>query len=218
MDDEDPRVAFCRTVAEGGSYFKPSHDLGHVRRVVALAVRIAAAEGADEALVACAGFLHDIERGREDAGGPDHAEAGAATAREILSKADGFSRDDVQTIVDAIASHRFRSGPPPRSREARSLFDADKLDALGAVGVGRAYMMAREHGQRLHTRPDPDAELRHVRDIDHSQYSPVEEYQVKLRHLKDMMTTKEGRRLAEARAAFMDEFFRVLEEEIQGLR
>ncbi len=218
MDEEDPRVAYCRTVAEGGGYFKPSHDLGHVHRVVALARRIARAEGADEALTVCAAYLHDVDRGREDAGGPDHAEAGASTARGLLEGVEAFSPEDVERIVAAIASHRFRSGPSPGSPEARALFDADKLDALGAVGVGRAYMMAREHGQLLHSRPDPDAVPRHVRDIDHSEYSPVEEYEVKLRHLRDIMTTEEGRRMARTRAAFMDEFFRVLEEEVQGLR
>ncbi len=195
---------------------KPSHDLDHVRRVVALARHIARVEGADEAIVACAAWLHDMERGREDAGGEDHAVAGARMAREALPRSGLFSPVDVDAIADAIASHRFRSGPPPASMEARCLFDADKLDALGAVGVGRAYMMAGEHGQRLHSEVDGREVPRHVGEIDHSTYSPVEEYTVKLRHLPDRMTTDEGRRLAERRSAFMASFFEELEAEVEG--
>lgn len=220
MDDieGDPRVAACRDIALSAGGYKPSHDLEHVRRVVALSRRIARAEGADEVLVACAAYLHDIERGREDAGGPDHAQAGARVARRLLSSMPGFAPEDIEVIAGAIASHRFRAPPEPSSPEARALFDADKLDALGAVGVGRAYMMAGEHGQRLHSRPDGTARARHVGDIDHSSYSPVEEHAVKLRHLAGRMTTEEGRRLAGSRAAFMETFFKELEEEVDGRR
>ena len=139
-------------------------------------------------------------------------------AREVLGASDLFSAEDVETVADAIASHRYRSGPPPSTLEARCLHDADKLDALGAVGVGRAYMMAGEHGQRLHSRVDEDATPRHVNEIDHSTYSPVEEYTVKLRHLPDRMTTGEGRRLARRRAEFMASYFGELEAEVGGDR
>lgn len=216
--EDDPRVAFCRELAEAQGPTKPSHDLDHVRRVVTLSVHIAGVEGADEVIVACSAWLHDMERGREDAGGEDHAVAGARMAREVLSGSNTFDHVEVEAIAEAIASHRFRSGPSPGSMGARCLYDADKLDALGAVGVGRAYMMAGEHGQRLHNDVVTDASARHVGQIDHSRYSPVEEYTVKLRHLPQRMTTDEGRRLAERRAAFMDSFFEELEAEVEGER
>lgn len=216
--ENDPRVVFCRELAEAQGPTKPSHDLDHVRRVVALSVHIARVEGADLVTVACSAWLHDMERGREDAGGEDHAVAGARMAREVLSRSTDFDREEVEAIADAIASHRFRSGPSPGSIEAKCLFDADKLDALGAVGVGRAYMMAGEHGQRLHSDVEKNASARHVGEIDHSRYSPVEEHTVKLRHLPQRMTTGEGRRLAERRAAFMSSFFKELEAEVEGER
>jgi len=216
--EADPRVAACRSIAEGAAGYSSSHDLEHARRVVGLARHIARSERADEVLVACAAWLHDIERAREDAGGPDHAEAGAATARRLLAGRAGFSERDVGAIADAVLCHRFRSGPDPTTPEARALFDADKLDALGAVGLGRAYMMAGEHGQRLHTRPPEGAGPRHVGEIDHSEYSPVEEWMVKLRHLPRTMTTREGRRLAMNRALFMEAFFKQLEDEVSGVR
>jgi len=183
-----------------------------------LSLHLALVEGADEVTVACSAWLHDMERGREDAGGEDHAVAGARMAREVLSGSTGFDHVEVEAIAAAIASHRFRSGPTPVSMEAKCLHDADKLDALGAVGVGRAYMMAGEHGQRLHTEVDQDASARHVGDIDHSRYSPVEEYIAKLRHLPQRMTTDEGRRLAERRSTFMSSFFEELEAEVEGDR
>lgn len=214
---EDPRTAACRELAEAaGAGSSPSHDLDHVRRVVRLARHIARAEGADVALAECAAWLHDIERGREDAGGPDHALAGAATARRLLEGRSGFDAADVETIADAIATHRFRSDHAPCTAVARCLHDADKLDALGAVGVGRAYMMAGEQGQRLHTAPDEGAAPRHMNDIEQGSYSPVEEWTVKLRHLPGRMTTREGRRLAAARAEFMATFFAELDREISG--
>jgi uncharacterized protein len=197
---------------------KASHDIDHVRRVVALARHIARVEGADEVLVACAAYLHDMERGREDAGGEDHAVAGARLAREALGGSDLFGEGEVELVADAIASHRYRSGPPPATPEARCLHDADKLDALGAVGVGRAYMMAGEHCQRLHSTVHEGAAPRHVGEIEHSEYSPVEEYTVKLRHLPGRMTTEEGRRLARRRADYMDSFFQELEREVAGER
>jgi hypothetical protein len=79
-------------------------------------------------------------------------------------------------------------------------------------------MMAGEHGQRLHTVVGEGAGARHVGEIDHSQYSPVEEHTVKLRHLPGRMTTDEGRRLAERRAEYMASFFQELEEEVSGER
>jgi uncharacterized protein len=217
-DDEDARVGICRHLSTRSDHAKSSHDLDHVERVVTLSRHIARVEGADEVLVACAAYLHDIERGREDAGGEDHATAGARRARELLTNEPLFTSQMVDSIADAIASHRFRSGPAPETLEARCLFDADKLDALGAVGVGRAYMMAGEHGQRLHSRPEDGKTARHVNEIDHSQYSPVEEYEVKLRHLPGRMTTDEGRRLAQARAEFMASYFSELEQEASGRR
>ena len=219
---EDPRERLCRELAEAaaedGAARTPSHDLDHVRRVVGLARRIARAEGADEGLASCAAWLHDIERAAEDRGGPDHAVAGAATARRLLAGRPELTAAQVDAIADAIECHRFRSARAPSTPLARCLFDADKLDAMGAVGVGRAYMMAGERAQRLHTRVPGTAAPRHMRDIEQGAYSPVEEWMVKLRHLEGAMTTAEGRRLASARAAFMESFFEQLELEVKCSR
>jgi len=115
-------------------------------------------------------------------------------------------------VVTAIASHRFRSGPPPATPEARALFDADKLDAMGAIGVARAFARAGAHGQRLWVPPDVAA----AQGDGTPDHTPVHEFVVKLSRLREVMTTATGRAIAEERHAFMEAFFARLEAEVRG--
>jgi uncharacterized protein len=167
------------SIEEARQYYQgheSSHDFDHVLRVLALAERIARAEGGDLEVVRAAALLHDIGRAEEEATGGDHAAIGAARAREILA---GHPPEKVEAVAAAIASHRFRSGPPPATPEARALFDADKLDAMGAIGVARAFARAGAHGQRLWVPPDVAAAQRdghsrpHARARIHRQTLPV---------------------------------------------
>lgn len=181
----------------------PVHGFEHVLRVLALAERIARAEGADLEIVRVAVLLHDIARDVEDeeASQHDHAALAAERARMILR---GHPPERVEAVCQAIRSHRFRSGPPLETLEARVLFDADKLDAMGAIGIARAFAYAGQHGQPLNSQPD---EARH---------SPVDEFRQKLALLRDRMTTAAGRALAEERHAFMEAFFERLAAELRG--
>jgi uncharacterized protein len=92
------------------------------------------------------------------------------------------------------------------------LFDADKLDAIGAVGVARAYQFAGEVGARLHN-PDTGATLGEEYTVDDTGYR---EYRVKLRHIGERMMTVTGRRIAASRHAFMEKFFDRLLAEVEG--
>jgi uncharacterized protein len=179
------------------------HGFDHVLRVLALAERIARAEGADLEIVRAAVLLHDIARSVEDeeAGQQDHAALAAERARVILH---GHPPERVEAVCQAIRSHRFRSGPPPEMLEARVVFDADKLDAMGAIGIARAFAYAGQHGQPLISQPD---EARH---------GPVDEFRQKLALLRERMTTATGRALAEERHAFMEAFFERLAAEARG--
>jgi len=202
------------SIEEARQYYQgheSSHDFDHVLRVLALAERIARAEGGDLEVVRAAALLHDIGRAEEEATGGDHAAIGAARAREILA---GHPPEKVEAVVTAIASHRFRSGPPPATPEARALFDADKLDAMGAIGVARAFARAGAHGQRLWVPPDVAA----AQGDGTPEHTPVHEFIVKLSQLRDAMTTATGRALAEERHAFMVEFFTRLDAEVRGER
>jgi len=192
-----------------------SHGFDHVERVLALALRLGLETGADLRVLALAALLHDVGREEEDrsGGATCHAAAGAALAREILRRR-GADERCVRRVADCVRGHRFRGGAPPVSLEARLLFDADKLDSLGAAGIGRAFLFAGEIGARLHNSP---AAARRAKD-----YGPGDtahrEWLVKLRHIPGRMTTPAGRRLAVDRAAFAAAFFERLAEEVEGKR
>ncbi len=202
--------------AEARTYYQSDpacHRYDHVKRVERLALRLAEAEGADPLVVRLAAILHDIGRNEEKKtrGRVCHAQWGAREAAKILKK---YCLDEkiIVAVCEAIAAHRFRNNKVPKTPEARCLYDADKLDALGAVGIGRAFLFAGEVGARLH---NPEV------DIDKTQpYGPEDtawrEFVVKLSRIKDSMLTKTGRRMAEERHRFMEEFFRRLTDEVEG--
>ena len=192
-----------------------SHGFDHVERVLALALRLGAECGADERVLALAALLHDVGRAREDqdAGATCHADVGAVMAREILLR-HGADARCARRVADCVRSHRYRGAKRPASREAKLLFDADKLDSLGAVGIGRAFLFAGEVGARLH---NSAAAARRAKD-----YGPGDtayrEWLVKLRHLPGRLLTAAGRRMATDRAAFAAAFFERLDEEVAGKR
>jgi len=193
---------------------KGSHRWDHTLRVYRLAMKIAREEHADEEVVAYAALLHDIGRPREDEsqGKIDHAREGAAMA-ETLLEVHGMEPEQRQKIVHCIASHRFRDGNVPESPEAKVVFDADKLDAIGAVGIGRAFLFAGENGSRLHVEDQDPLEAEPYGPED----TAYREYLVKLRKIKDRLFTETGKKLALERHAFMVEFFERLNNETKGL-
>jgi uncharacterized protein len=167
-----------------------------------------------EVLLAAA-YLHDIGRCYQDTTNGDicHAEKGAQMAETLLDPL-GFSEDQKKNILHCIRSHRFRGDPSPQTIEARVLFDADKLDAIGAVGVARAYLFAGEIGARLH---NPFVKIEAARPYSAND-TGFREYQVKLSKIRDRMQTETGKRLADARHRFMQEFFQHFQEEYAGKR
>jgi len=192
-----------------------SHSWDHTLRVLRLCRRIGTVEGVNLPVVQMAACLHDIGRCFEDAsnGKVCHAEKGAQMARPILDQINltDSCRDN---ILHSIRAHRFRGRETPRTPEAKVLFDADKLDAIGAVGVARAYLFAGEIGARLH-----------VSGVAVEQAAPYSEYdtgfrefKVKLSKIKDRMLTSEGRKMASRRHAFMEIFFKRFQEEYEGKR
>ncbi|MER3513997.1 MAG: hypothetical protein C4310_06060 [Chloroflexota bacterium] len=187
----------------------PVHGFDHVLRVLALAERIARAEGADLEIVRAAVLLHDIARSIEDeeAGQQDHAALAAERACVILH---GHPSERVEAVCRAIRSHRFRSGPPPEMLEARVVFDADKpvvseanlLDAMGAIGIARAFAYA---GQPCSERSESNGQPL-ISQPDEARHGPSDEFRQKLALLRERMTTATGRALAQERHAFMEAF------------
>lgn len=192
---------------------KGSHDWDHTLRVAELGRRIGILEKADMLVLLSAAYLHDIGRSTQDKsnGSVCHAAKGAHLAAKILEPF-ALSSSQKENIVHCVRSHRFRDHHKPLTIEARALFDADKLDAIGAVGVARAYLFAGELGACLH---NP-----HIGIEDASAYSKNDtgyrEFSVKLSTIKDRMLTDEGRRLAQARHQFMVAFFERFLDEYSG--
>jgi uncharacterized protein len=190
-----------------------SHDWDHTRRVAALCEHIGQAEKADLKVLRMAAYLHDIGRCHQDRSNGVHCHAGegARMAAGILEELP-LTASEKENIVHCVRSHRFRENHAPATLEAKVLFDADKLDAIGAVGVARAYLFAGEVGACLHN-PDIDVTLAPAYSENDTGYR---EYLVKLRHIHTRMLTTEGRRLAAERHAFMETFFDRFISEIKG--
>jgi uncharacterized protein len=162
-----------------------------------------------------AAYLHDIGRAQQDRtnGTLCHAERGAAMARDMLKDCP-LTDERRENIIHCIAAHRFRRGEKPRTIEASVLFDADKLDAIGAVGVARAFLFAGELGARLHS-PEVDVAQAPAYSVDDTGYR---EYVVKLSRIRERVLTVAGRRLADERHRFMVDFFDRFLKEYEGER
>jgi uncharacterized protein len=114
-----------------------SHDMGHINRVEALCLEIQKEEGGDPLILRLAALLHDVGVVKEHEEGGDHALYSAEIASEFLGRA-GVKKELIETVASCILTHRFSGGETPETIEARILQDADRLDALGAVGIFRA--------------------------------------------------------------------------------
>ncbi|TGE32321.1 HD domain-containing protein [Desulfosporosinus sp. Sb-LF] len=123
-----------------------AHDLEHALRVREWGKRLAEEEGADVIVIELAALLHDI--GRSGTVEKTHAESSAGLAVNILHKT-GYPEDIVGRVKEAIVSHSREGGHEPNTLEAKILYDADKLDFAGAIGLGRLFTMAGVQGWPL---------------------------------------------------------------------
>lgn len=212
---EDALVQIKAAAREQIDSARGSHDWEHTLRVVRLCESIGASEGADMLVLTAAAYLHDIGRScQDDSNGTlCHAKEGVRMALSLVQSLE-ISRSRKENILHCIAAHRFRKSPAPGTLEAKVLFDADKLDAIGAVGIARAYLFAGELGACLHN-PDLPPEQAEPYSKDDTGYR---EYIVKLCKVKDRMLTAKGRQMAAERHAFMDVFFNQFLEEYDGKR
>jgi uncharacterized protein len=190
------------------------HGPDHTERVHKTALYIGRLMGAKLDVLSAAALLHDIGRKYETKkqGKICHAEKGAELARDILAKLD-FSPSLIDEIAHCIQAHRYRGEMAPRTLEAKILYDADKLDSIGAVGIGRAFLFAGQTGARLHN--DGDVDILACKPYS-KEDTAYREFKFKMSKIKDRMLTPEGKRLAAERHDFMEVFFRRLERETKG--
>ena len=179
-----------------------AHDLGHLRRVWANARKLALGTTADIDLLEAAAFLHDLVNPPKSS--PDRARAStlsAEAASRFLATTD-FAPDLIPAVAHAIAAHSFSTGIPPETLEAKILQDADRLDALGAIGLARMFAVAGAMGAALF---DPDDPLALARPLDDRRFS-LDHLETKLLTLPQTMQTDTGRQMAEERAEWMRAF------------
>ena len=171
------------------------HGWDHVFRVSILCEIIGKNEHANMEILLPAAFLHDIARHLEEERGIPHEEEGAKVA-EIFLRSIDYKEEYIPEIINAIRTHRFMSKEIPKTLEAKILSDADKLDAMGAIGIVRVFMMVGERKGGL-----KDA-------IDH--------FNTKLLKLKSLMYTNTASKICEKRHNYMKKFLETLSNEAKG--
>jgi uncharacterized protein len=203
-------LSFVRDSAQSADVV---HDLEHIRRVVGNARAIAVAEGGMLEVVIPAAWLHDCVVLPKDSGERASASRLAAEAATVFLKEIGYPAEYLPGIAHAIEAHSFSANVPPETLEARIVQDADRLDAIGAIGIARCLMLGGALGKPLYNVEEP---LPQLRAPDESRYT-VDHFYEKLLRLAEMMKTETGRQEAVRRTAFMHEFLAQLENEAIGL-
>lgn len=184
----------------------PGHDVSHIDRVMATCERLGAVEGADIEILVASAMLHDVVNLPKDH--PERLQASQMAAKQSLQHLQeaGFESSEIERITNIIIEHSYSLGKQPSSIESAILQDADKLDALGAIGIMRAVTCGCRLGSSYYDPQDPLAEERELND----KRNTIDHFFTKLYKLPALMNTKEGRNEANRRVEFMRQFLREL--------
>jgi len=223
MDDRHQRL---REIAER-ELISSAHNMEHVLRVYNLCLHLAENDpDIDVDVLKSSALLHDIARDWEDeddTGTIDHALLGAEMAEKVLIDL-GYPEDKIERIKHCIRAHRFRSSCRPQTKEAMILFDADKLDVIGAIGIARSFMIAGQYGEKMYSDVPIDDYVKdnlvdgkpdgRIKDI--SKHAPNIEFETKLRHVPNRLYLLKAKEIAKHKMEFMTRFYEVLGREIRG--
>ena len=171
-----------------------AHTYDHTKRVLSIAREICEFQHADMRILGAAALLHDVGRPYEMSTGKSHALLSGEMSKEVLQK-NGYNEDEIGKVVDAILHHRYSEGLTPNSLEGEILSDADKLDAIGAIGIFRAIAQATVSNRGI------QGFLTHAEE--------------KLLKLRDLMHTEHAKRLAKQRHSILEGFVSHLQKEFQ---
>jgi uncharacterized protein len=200
-----------------------AHNMDHVLRVYKISLEVAESEkDVDLDILVPSALLHDIARVKESedtSGSVDHSVLGAEMAGDFL-KSKNYSDEQIDKIKHCIRAHRFRTGNYPESIEAKILFDADKLDAIGAIGVARCLMLSGQHGQRLTNHEnmmeyEKNNIVENGRIKDLAEHTPIVEYETKLKKIPSKLYTESAKKMSKGRMELMNNFFETLKDEIK---
>ena len=193
----------------------PVHGFDHILRVYYVAEKLAVAEGADLEIVRAAALLHDAEGPGVGDARLEHQHAAAEFAKQVLTD-EGWPEECVKAVQHCIRAHRFRGDrEQPQTIEAKVLFDADKLDAIGAIGVVRAVAYAVLAEQPMFAQPSEQF-ITHGKKEPGEAHTPYHEFLFKLCKLKDHLFTMSGKALAAERHRLLNDFFEQLQRELKA--
>ena len=189
----------------------PAHDFEHVMRVYNNAKKIVKKEKANQKLVLSAVLLHDIVSYPKSSKRSKFSSIDSAKKSKIILKKYGFSKEEIIIISDAIVEHSFSQNMVPQTLEGKILQDADRLDALGAIGIARVFATSGSLNRPFYNIDDPFCNKRNPDDnlwaIDH--------FFNKLLKLESMMNTESGKIEAKKRTKVLQTFLKQLKNEVQ---
>ena len=172
-----------------------AHDIAHITRVWNNVRSISNVEGGDQEVLVAATLLHDCICVEKDS--PDRAKASTLAAKAAESHLNqlGWNAEKIAQTCHTIEAHSFSAGISPKSIEAKILQDADRLDAIGLIGVARCFYVAGRMGSALYDPEDPHAKNRALDD----RKDAIDHFETKLLTLASGFQTAEGQRLAKSR-------------------
>ena len=187
-----------------------AHDLSHVKRVAKTAKKLAEQEGAQLEVVLPAAYLHDCFTYPKDH--PNRKQSSAIAAKKAIAFLESidYPRHFHDDIAHAIEAHSFSANIRPNTLEAKIVQDADRLDALGAIGVTRCIQVRTQFEAKLYDHQDMFAE---ERELDDQQFT-LDHFQTKLFRIVDTMNTTSAKEEAQRRKAFMQSYLGQLREEV----
>jgi uncharacterized protein len=189
----------------------PAHDFDHIMRVYKNAQQLCKKEKANEKLVLSSVLLHDIvSYPKSDKRSKFSSKESANKAREILSKMDDYSLSEIDVICDAILNHSYSRGKTPNSLEGKILQDADRLDAIGAIGIARVFAVGGSEKRPFYNLDDPFCKNR----IPDDKIWTLDHFYQKLLKLDALMNTKSAKIEAKRRTKILKSFILDLKKEI----
>ncbi|MBI2128257.1 MAG: HD domain-containing protein [Nitrosarchaeum sp.] len=188
-----------------------AHDFDHIMRVFKNAQKICKNENANEKLVLGAVLLHDIvSYPKSDKRSKSSSIKSAEKSKKILKKFN-FTKEEIQTISDAIRDHSFSRNKIPATIEGKILQDADRLDAIGAIGIARVFAVSGSEKRSFYNVKDPFCKNR----IPDDEIWALDHFYRKLLKLESLMNTKSGKIEAKKRTKVLKDFLNELKKEIQ---
>jgi uncharacterized protein len=203
-----------------------AHDLDHVQRVYRFCLYLAKYEPTVNIdILKTAALLHDIAKVKEDqddSGNTDHALLGAGMAKKILEELRYI--ENLDQIVHCIRTHRYKGNNRPETLEAKILFDSDKIDILGPIGIARSFMIAGQYKQSIYNNisvadyikdnligADPKGRIKNI-----LKHSPNLEFEIKIKKIPENLFTAKAKEIANKRLEFMENYYEQLKNDVIG--